>query len=162
MPVYNDPDEPPFARTEARDRWFSNVLLAEYGELDAPREVPSALNWLELLPSARRYDFEEAECGAVYVSPSGGDYACSVWDVSGEGDEPWAVFVVDVYGARWLPEYSLLDEDAPDAVREAVLKRAVDELPDRLEAGEFTRTGTPVAIPDWLLAKPSEENEAED
>jgi hypothetical protein len=71
--------------------------------------------------------------------------------------------VVDVYGARWLPEYSLLDEDAPDAARETVLKRAVDELPDRLEVGEFRRTGTPVSIPDWLLVEPSEdEDEAED
>ena len=160
MPVYNDPGDPPFARTEERDRWFPNVLLAEYGELDVPGDVPAALNWLEPLPPARRYDFEEAECGAVYVSP-GGDYACSVWDVSGENDDPWAVFVVDPFGARWLPEYSVLDEDAPDAAREAILKRAVDELPDRLEAGQFTRTGTPVSIPDWLLAEPSDEDEAE-
>jgi len=154
MPVYIDPsDDPAFARVERRHRWFPQVLRAEYGEIE-PRgdeeEIPAALNWLALVPAARRYDFEDVECSLVYVDEKGG-YAGSVWDVSGENDAPWAVFVVDDYGARLLPEYSALDDDASEADLEDALRRAAHELPDRIIRGEFTRAGTPVSVPDWLM-----------
>ena len=61
-------------------------------------------------------------------------------------------FVVDEYGARLLPEYSILDEDASDTEREDALRRAAEEIPDRAERGDFTRTGTPVVVPVWLRA----------
>jgi hypothetical protein len=152
MPLYTEPDEPEFAELEKRHAWFAAVLLHEYGEQEgAPAEVdtPAALNWLEQIPLTRRYDFEDAECGLAHVSADGA-YRCTVWDATGVKDDPWAVFVVDDYGARLLPEYSLLDEEATDEQREAVLRRAADEIPDRAERGEFARTGTPVAVPDWL------------
>ena len=149
MPLFTEPSEPEFARLEARHGWFPRVLLAEYGEIDAPGEIPEGLNWLLLLPAARRYDFEDAECGLACVSPDGG-YACTVWDVSGEENDPWAVFVVDDFGARLLPEYSILDEETTDAEREDRLRRAADELPDRLEAGEFRRGGAAIVVPAWL------------
>src|SRR5918998_550610 len=113
MPIYTEPDEPEYAYLERRHGWFPRVLEAEYGEQEAPSELPQALNWLLLVPAARRYDFEEVECGLAYVAPDGG-YACTVWDVSGEEDDPWAVFVVDDYGARFLPEYSVLEENASE------------------------------------------------
>lgn len=149
MPIYTEPEEPEFARLERRHGWFPNVLRAEYGEQDAPGDVPAPLNWLDLVPAARRYDFDEIECGLAYIAPDG-VYACTVWDVSGEDDDPWAVFVVDDFGARLLPEYSVLDEDAPDEAREERLRRAAGEIPARAEAGEFTREGTPLEVPDWL------------
>ena len=149
MPIYTESEEPEFARLERRHGWFPRVMLAEYGEAEPPEEIPEALNWLLLVPSARRYDFEDVECGLAYVS-NGGGYACTVWDVSGEEDDPWAVLVVDDYGARLLPEYSIFDEDAAEEERAAVLRRAGDELPDRLEAGELDRSGTPLHIPPWL------------
>ena len=149
--IYTEPSEPEFARPEQRHGWFLAVLRAEYGEGDLPEgeDIPAPLNWLLQVPLPRRYDFEDVECGMVYVSP-GRDYACTVWDVSGEDDEPWAVFVVDDFGARLLPEYSLFDEEATEEQRTAVLRRAADEVPGRAEAGEFTRTGTPAEIPGWL------------
>ena len=154
MPTYVDPSDPPFVEIERRDRWFPHVLLAEYGEGIAPdEEIPDALNWLLQIPAARRYDFEEAECGMAYVSGDGG-YACSVWDVSGENDDPWAVFVVDLLGARLLPDFSILDEEADAETRAAVLRRAADAIPDAAVRGEYTRTGTPLVIPSWLLADP--------
>ncbi len=156
MPTYVDPSEPIFARIEERDRWFPNVLLAEYGELSGGGEVPDALNWLLQIPAARRYDFEDVECGMVYVSNDNG-YACSVWDVSGANDDPWAVFVVDAMGARLLPAFSLLDENQTDEERAALLKKAADAIPDSAERDEFTRTGEPLVIPDWLLADPDDE-----
>lgn len=155
MPIYTEPEEPEFVRMEARHRWFYNVLLAEYGELPgAPEETdpPEALNWLLLVPPERRYDFEEVECGLVYVAPDGG-YACTVWDATGEEDDPWGVFVVDDFGPRLLAEYSIFDEEATEEAREAVLRRAADEVPERAERGEFVRSGEPVAIPAWLLVE---------
>lgn len=163
MPTFNDPAEPEFAQIEKRDRWFANVLLFEYGELaSAPgdADVPTALNWLLDVPGERRYDFEDAECGMVYVSDDGA-YACSIWDVSGEHDDPWAVFVVDPFGARLLPEFSVLDERSEDRQRETVLKTAADAIPDQAVAGAFIRTGTPVAIPNWLLVDPDEQGHEE-
>ena len=156
MPVYTDTNHLEFERWERRHGWFPRVLEAEYGEIPAPEEIPAAINWPLLLPAARRYDFEDVECGLVHVSETGG-YACTVWDVSGEEDEPWAVFVVDDYGARLLPEYSLLDEDLSEQEREAALRRAADEIPVRAETGEFARTGTPLAIPRWLLPPADED-----
>jgi hypothetical protein len=156
MPTYVDPSEPVFAEIERRDRWFPNVLLAEYGELAEGSEIPNALNWLNEVPVARRYDFEDVECGMVYVSEDGG-YACSVWDVSGADDDPWAVFVVDPLGARLLPAFSILDEKQMDEEqRTGLLKKAADAIPDAAVRGEFTRTGEPLVIPDWLLADPDE------
>lgn len=151
MPVLTEPDEPEFARLEARHGWFARVLLVEYGESDAPSEIPGALNWLDLVPAARRYDFEDAECGLAYQSPDGA-YSATVWDASGEEDDPWAVFLVDDFGARLLSEYSLLDEAMPDADREERLRRAAEDLPDRLEAGEFDRSGMAIVIPAWLAS----------
>lgn len=156
MPTYVDPSESAFAEIERRDRWFPNVLLAEYGELADGDEIPDALNWLKQIPAARRYDFEDVECGMVYVSEDNG-YACSVWDVSGEDDDPWAVFVVDALGARLLPAFSILDEDRADQERAALLKKAADAIPDAAIRGEFTRTGELLVIPDWLLADPDDE-----
>ena len=152
MPIYTEPEEPEFADAEARDAWFAAVMLAEYGELEgvpSDIEVPAELDWLLATPLTRRYDFEEAECGLAYHAPDSA-YRCTVWDVTGEGDDPWAVFLVDAFGTRLLPEYSLFDEEATDEERDEVLGRAAIEIPARLERGEFTRTGTPVTIPPWL------------
>jgi len=80
-------------------------------------------------------------------------------DVSGEDDIPWAVFVVDDYGARLLPEYSVLDEAATDAERETALRRAAAEIPGRAEAGDFTRGGDALEIPAWLRESPEGEEE---
>ncbi|MBC8103050.1 MAG: hypothetical protein H7Z41_10740 [Cytophagales bacterium] len=160
MPLYTEIEEPEFADGEARHRWFVNVVLADYGELEsAPKdtEVPNELNWLLLVPPDRRYDFEDVECGMVYLSPDGA-YTATVWDASGEDDEPWGVFWVDDFGPRLLPEYSVFREEATEEEREAVLRRAADEIPDRAERGEWTRTGTPVAVPDWLMTELSEDD----
>ena len=163
MAVYTDESEPEFEATATRHQWFLNVLLADYGEIpDAPPDapVPAALDWPALLPPARRYDFEEAECGMVYVAPDG-NYRCSVWDVTGPDDWPWAVFVVDDAGGRYLPEYSLLDDDMTDSDRDALLLRAADEIPDRAERGEFTRFALPLSIPAYLarFVPPDDESE---
>jgi len=45
----------------------------------------------------------------------------------------------------------VLDNETDDAALDAALQRAAEQLPDRLLAGEFTRTGEPVAVPEWLL-----------
>lgn len=152
MPIYTEPEAPEFARLEARHGWFPAVLLHEYGEqagAPADTETPAALNWTEQVPITRRYDFDEAECSLAYTASSNG-YRCTVWDVTGEEDDPWAVFLVDDFGARLLPEYSVFDEDLSDSEREAILSRSANELPERLERGEFDRTGTPLTIPEWL------------
>lgn len=153
MPLYT-PDDPEFASLEARHRWFDAVLQAECGELLGDEDgAPAALNWLDLVPPSRALDLVECECSLAYVGDSG--YACTIWDATGEEDEPWAVFVVDDAGPRWLSEYSLFDEDADEAALEATLEKASAELPARLEAGDFDRPAPPVPIPDWL-ARPVE------
>jgi hypothetical protein len=152
MPIFTEPEEPEFASLEARDSWFVSVMLAEYGELEGVAsdiEMPAELDWLLATPLARRYDFEEAECGLAFYADDS-DYCCTVWDVTGDGDDPWAVFLVDIYGARLLSEYSLFDEEATDEERDEVLGRAAIEIPARAERGELFRSGTPVTIPEWL------------
>ncbi len=161
MPLFTEIEEPEFAAAEARHRWFHNVLLAECGELNTTphdTEVPGILNWLLVVPPKRRDDFEDVECGLVYISPDG-IYTASVWDATGEEDDPWAVFWVDDFGPRLLTEYSLFDEEMPEAEREAVLRRAADEIPERAERGEFIRSGEPMAIPSWLMAEVSDESD---
>ena len=155
MPIFL-PDELEFAETEAHHAWMEAVLLAECGEQEAMpdnAEIPDALNWLRLLPAALQFDFETVECSMVYCSPQN-DYACSVWDATGENDDPWAVFVVDAFGPRLLSEYSLLSEESneavSDAAKDAVLLRAQSEIPDRAEAKEWNRSGVPLAIPPYL------------
>lgn len=161
MPIFL-PDEPEFETVEKRHSWFEAVLLAEFGEQEGMADeddIPAELNWLFQIPSARRYDIETAECSMVYQSPSG-DYACSIWDATGEDDEPWAVFVVDDAGARFLHEYSVMEPDTGDAGRDAVLQAAQNEIPDRAEAGEWNRTSPALAIPDALREpRPKEINE---
>jgi len=148
MPLYT-PEDAEFESLEDHFRWFPAVAAIEYGEQDAPAEIPPALNWLELSPPALRYDFDEVECGLAYRADNG--YVVTVWDCSGENDDPWAVFLADDFGVRLLPEYSLLFDDVDDTEREAVLRRSAEDLPDRLLAGEFDRAGAPVAIPEWLM-----------
>ena len=95
MPLYTEPNEPEFAESEARHAWFAAVLLHEYGEqggAPAETETPAALNWLEQVPLARRYDFDDAECGLVFLADDGSGYRCTIWDVTGADDDPWAVF----------------------------------------------------------------------
>lgn len=147
MPLHTE-TEPAFTRLETRHSWFARVLEVEYGEAPAPGEVPPAFNWLLLLPLTYRYDFDEVECSLAYTSPNG--YACTVWEASGEDDLPWAVFVVDDAGTRFLPEYSVLDENADEQALNDALKRGADELPRRLEAGEFDRDRPPLVLPTWL------------
>ena len=102
------------------------------------------------LPDDVRYSFDEVECSLGFEDGAAG-YACTIWDVSGEDDLPWAVYVVDDFGARLLPEYSTLSQDAEPSALDAALQRATDELPPRLLAGEFTRTeGAPLEIPTHL------------
>jgi hypothetical protein len=147
MPLYL-PDDPEFAALEARHRWFESVLLATFGELTTDDDPPEALDWLELLPAGRRLDIEEVECSLAFVADDG--YTATVWDATGDGDDPWAVFLIDDFGPRLLAEYSVFDEDADDAARDAVLAHASEALPERLLLGALTRTGTPVPIPAWL------------
>lgn len=145
------PDDPEFAAYEAQHRWFEHVLLATWNELEVPEEVPVALDWLAVLPPGTDLDIEEVECSLAYVGESG--YKATIWDASGvEDDLPWAVFLVDDFGARLLAEYSLFeDEDElPEAALEEVLARAEAELPDRLLAGEFDRELERLVIPAWL------------
>jgi hypothetical protein len=145
------PDDPEFADCEARFRWFEHVLLASWSEIEAPDETPEAFDWLALVPDGKALDIEDVECSLAFVSDSG--YAATIWDASGvEDDLPWAVFLVDDFGARFLPEYSLFDgeEDLPESVLEDILAKAERELPDRLLAGEFDRAGEPLSLPDWL------------
>ena len=137
------PDDPEFAALEARFRWFEHVLLASWNEIETPETLPGPLHWLGLLPDG----------SLAYQSDSG--YTATVWDASGvEDDLPWAVFLVDDLGTRFLPEYSLFDgeDELPGSALEDVLAKAERELPDRLLAGEFDRSGEPLPIPGWLAS----------
>jgi hypothetical protein len=49
-----------------------------------------------------------------------------------------------------------LDEESDESDLEKALARAGEELTDRLERGDFHRTGTPLPIPDWLDAPADE------
>ena len=60
-----------------------------------------------------------------------------------------------------LKEYSVLDEDADDETLEAILQRTAEELPERLERGDFHRTGETLNIPDWLTVAPPDDTESE-
>ena len=160
MPIFL-PGEPEFDETEAAHGWVEAVLLAEYGEQEnVPNhaEPPDSLNWLRLIPVSRQFDLETVECSMVYHAP-GGDYACSIWDATGEADDPWAVLLVDTFGPRLLHEYCLWDEDTGEAERDAVLRRAQNEIPDRAEAGEWVRGGPPLVVPDYLQAPRPKETE---
>ena len=157
MPLYDETDEP-FVDIEAQFVWVPNVLAIEYGELEVPEPIPAALNWPALIPEDPRYDFETLECSLAYENPKTG-YVATVWDASGADDLPWAVLLADDFGVRLLAEYSVMDETAGEAALETALARAAAELPERLEAGEFDRTGEPVAVPDWLLVDTSEVEE---
>ena len=157
MAIYDESDGDTFAALEERFAWVPNVLAVEYGEWETDNDVPPALNWLELIPQDPRLDFEDVECSLVYANDATG-YVATVWDASGEDDFPWAVLLADDYGVRLLSEYSVLDEDADDETLEAALAKAAAELPARLDAGEFDRTGDPAVIPDWLLAATDEED----
>lgn len=146
------PDDPEFSQYEAHFRWFEHVLMAAWNEISVEGELPEPLDWLGLLPPGRELDIEEVECSLAYVSATG--YTATLWDASGvEDDLPWAVFLVDEFGARFLSEYSLFDDenDPEEGALEGILAKASHELPDRLIAGEFDRRGEPVAVPDWLL-----------
>lgn len=165
MPLYTEPDEEGFRRLQQRHNWFARILEIEYGERDPANgeaEIPAALNWLAPLPVAVRYDFDEVECSLAYEVDNG-SYACTLWDVSGEDDLPWAVFIVDDLGEpRLLSEYSVLDNDASEEALEETLRRAAEELPDRLLRGDFNRQGTPVPVPDWLTAAADDESDESD
>ena len=146
MPLYT-PDDPEFAALADRHAWLDTVLAASCGELLGDDEIPAPLDWTALLPPALALEFTATDCSLACVS---GDYAITVWDATGEGDAPWAVFLADDAGVRLLPEYSVLDPDATDATFDATLARATAELPDRLLAGEFDRNLPAAPIPDWL------------
>jgi hypothetical protein len=159
MPIYL-PEDPEFEAYESRHLWFLGVLLAECGELAAmpeDAETPAALDWLALLSMACRCEMEEAECSLAYVGKNG--YTATLWDATGGEDLEeinsaetfWAMFLVDDAGPRLLSEYSILDEDMAPEDREALLRRAQTELPDRLLSGEFDRPITPVPIPEYLF-----------
>lgn len=170
MPIYEEPGDPNFRRLEERHGWFERVVEFEYGERSGgpgsggdtaseEEDVPPALNWLLSLPETVRYDIDTVECSLAFLSADK-KYACTLWDVSGEDDLPWAVFVVDDFGARLLPEYSVLDNDAPEEALEDALRRAADEIPGRLEGGGFTRAGKPMDVPDYLrMRRDSDEEE---
>ncbi len=146
------PDDSEFAAFETRFRWFEHVLLAAWNEIQADEEVPGPLHWLALLPEGTDLDIEDVECSLAYRADSG--YCATVWDASGvEDDLPWAVFLVDDFGARLLPEYSLFEgeEELPSTALEAVLARAERELPDLLLSGTLDRTGEPLSVPEWLV-----------
>lgn len=160
MAMLFTPDESDFAAFETRFRWFEHVLLAAWNEIQANEEVPGALDWLRLLPEGTDLDIEDVECSLAYQADSG--YCATVWDASGvEDDLPWAVFIVDDFGARLLPEYSLFEreEELPSTALEAVLARAEQELPDLLLSGAFDRTGELLSIPPWLATPLYREDE---
>lgn len=157
--LYTEPDEQGFIGLEERFSWFSGVLEVEYGEREADKEVPEPLNWLRLLPEELYWDIDEAECVLALEDKTRG-YACTVWDASGEEDIPWAVFLVDDSGPRLLSEYSVLTTDASEETVEEALRRAQEELPDRLLAGEFTRAEETIPVPEWLYATSEETEEA--
>lgn len=158
MPIYDQPDDAPLLEAYARTRWFEAVLEFEYGEREAGEEIPDTLNWLKDLPVDLQFGLDEAECSLAYVAPDG-IYRAALWEVTGEDDRPWLVYLVDDYGARLLNEYSVLDEDADDETLEATLQRTAEELPERLERGDFHRSGDPAAIPDWLAAAPPDDED---
>lgn len=159
MAIYDEGDGNDFADFEEEFAWVPNVLAVEYGEWETEEVVPPELNWLDLLPDDPRYDLDEVECSLVYENDTTG-YRATIWDASGEDDLPWAVLLVDAYGVRLLPEYSVFDEDANEETLEAVLAKGASELPTRLESGEFDRTGEPLVIPEWLLAKMEPDEDA--
>jgi hypothetical protein len=154
MPLYT-PDDKDFDTIANRFRWFENVLAVEYGEVEIVETIPDPFNWILLLPLEIQLGLDEADCSLAYVGDQG--YTCTVWDVTGPDDLPWATFLVDDLGPRLLPEYSLLKEEAEPEELEAILQAAAEILPARLLAGEFQRHGVVIAIPDFLLAPPSEE-----
>ena len=158
MPLHT-PEDPEFAALEARHAWFDAVLQAECGEIVGDDDgAPGPLNWLSLLPPSRALDVMETECSLAWVSPGGG--LVTVWDATGDEDDPlWAVFVVDDAGARWLPEYSVIDPDAESVDVDRVLEKASLELPDRLVAGEFDRELPTCPVPQWL-SSPTQRDEA--
>jgi hypothetical protein len=158
MSLFTEPDEPEFVALEERFRWFENVIAYEYGEREVEGEMPPALNWLLLLPEDLQFGLADVECSLAYRNGSTG-YACTVWDVSGEDDLPWAVFLADDFGPRLLTEYSVLVEEGEPETLEEALRRAADELPDRLLHGEFDRTSVPVTVPAWLNAPAPEEGD---
>lgn len=153
------PEDAEFDTLAARSLWFENVLLAEWGEVEPETEIPTALDWLSLLPAGRRLDIEEVDCSLAFVDDSG--YVATIWDATGVEDDPWAVFLVDDCGARLLSEYSLFDEEPMDGALDVLLARAAEELPERLESGELSRAELPVPIPEWLM-RPVLEYDEED
>ncbi|GAB4459717.1 MAG: hypothetical protein OHK0029_22650 [Armatimonadaceae bacterium] len=150
MPIHDDPDDPVLAAACERTRWFEAVLEVEYGEREANEAVPPALNWLSLLPPVLQLGLDDAECSLAYTSDTTG-YRCVVWEVTGEDDRPWIVFLVDDFGVRLLNEYSALDEEISDNDLDVILARAANDLPDRLLRGEFDRAGDPLPIPSFLM-----------
>lgn len=143
MPLY-DPTDEAFDALAERFRWFEDVIAVEYGEDETDAKIPDALNWLRLVPLEFQLGLADVECSLVYQNPAT-DYLCSIWDVTGEDDLPWIVFLADDFGPRLLSEYSLLAEEAePDALN-ALLDRAAEELPERLLRGEFDRAGAAVS-----------------
>jgi hypothetical protein len=159
MPIYDQPDDAPLLGAYARTRWFEAVLEFEYGEREAEEEIPGPLNWLKDLPVDLQFGLDEAECSLAYVAADGA-YRAAVWEVTGEDDRPWLMYLVDDFGPRLLTEYSVTDEEADDETLEATLRRAAEELPERLERGEFHRAGDPLEIPEWLAAAPLDEEES--
>jgi hypothetical protein len=159
MPIYDQPDDAPLQDAYARTRWFEAVLEFEYGEREVEEEIPTALNWLKDLPVDLQFGLDEAECSLAFVA-SDGAYRAALWEVTGEDDRPWLVFLVDDYGSRLLKEYSVLDEDADDETLEAILQRTAEELPECLERGDFHRTGETLNIPDWLTVAPPDDTES--
>lgn len=155
MALYDDSEDAPLQEAYTHYRWFEHVLEFEYGERDSSDSttlsVPDELNWLRLLPATAQVGLDAVECSLYYQSETSG-YSCTVWDVTGEDDLPWVVFLVDDFGPRLLTEFSVLDEDAEnvDALLEETLSRTADELPARLRRGDFDRIGTPLVIPAWL------------
>lgn len=149
MSLHDDPDDPKLAAAYERTRWFEHVLEAEYGERETAGQIPEPLYWLSQLPESLQLGLDDAEISLAYESETT-PYRCALWEVTGGDDRPWLTFLVDDYGARLLTEYSVLDEEADDETLDKVLARAASELPDRLIAGEFDRTGEPVPVPDWL------------
>src|SRR5688572_10636434 len=110
MALHHDPDDPKLAEAYERTRWFEAVLEVEYGERGVEGEIPSALNWFALVPDALQLDLEEVECSLVFESETSG-YWCVIWEVTGVEDCPWLAFLVDDFGVRLLPEYSVLEEE---------------------------------------------------
>jgi len=159
------PDDPGFADIEARHAWFDAVLRADCGEILGSEEpLPVAVDWPKGIPDGRSFDIVQTECSLARVAANG--YTVSVWEASGddeEGDPLWTFFLVDDAGVRYLPEYSVIDENAPLEMVDRVLSRSMDEVPRRLAAGEFDRDLPPLTLPGWLLEpvdRPETDNSA--